>query len=377
MTTSSKSIPRLLMLVFSLRLPSGSLSEEYVQSTRFDQHPIQASEAEQIPPEFPRQWISQGQISRVDLVKLLPETWVTNYEHLHQNAQPIQSSEPKFGKRPDGKVVISFDHRPVENLEPSAPPMFQTMIMMQPAEGVRDNPKVQKQMPPISSFKGNGMPCISSANLEENTVIEMSATMATAMFATGKNEKALLVLRKPRESISQARSRSGYRRKFINRFEEEKDIVLASIFERLVHKIEQKDELAAIPQVAPACMSHPSSPNYDEQFPQLGQFTDGEGRHTHAFKVSNPTSRDEQGRPRFVTSGEAILNWQSENAVSENRVFSSIGTKVDSLTAKDSSAIAANFPDHKPLQLFGETTWRKKQACKALTVFSFSRRTAA
>ncbi|OWM87833.1 hypothetical protein CDL15_Pgr019417 [Punica granatum] len=81
-------------------------------------------------------------------------------------------------------------------------------------------------------------------------------------------------------------------------------------------------------------MFRPSSPNYDEQFPQLGQFTDGEGRHTHAFKVQNPTSRDEQGRPRFVTSREAVLNWQSENAVSQNRVFSSIGTKVDSLTAK-------------------------------------------
>ncbi|PKI50937.1 hypothetical protein CRG98_028667 [Punica granatum] len=212
--------------------------KEYVQSTRFDQHPIQASEVEQfvtlqIPPEFPRQWISQGnthihfgairlalsyhgrkglpvvarmalldtrfleyqhackgtiettlnagtvfvtlfpnfnmafsdpqlltalkvqlqitgapqvqdsvaatfhyqmfyrvqnhaldlslpeseealiiyvdslnaptciniprQISRVDFVKLLPETWATNYERLHQNAQSIQSSEPKFG----------------------------------------------------------------------------------------------------------------------------------------------------------------------------------------------------------------------------------------------------------------------------------------
>ncbi|OWM65716.1 hypothetical protein CDL15_Pgr015140 [Punica granatum] len=70
------------------------------------------------------------QISRVDLVKLLLETWVTNYERLHQNAQLIQSSELKFRKRPDGKVVISFDHCSVENLDPSAPPMFQTMIMM-------------------------------------------------------------------------------------------------------------------------------------------------------------------------------------------------------------------------------------------------------
>ncbi|OWM76965.1 hypothetical protein CDL15_Pgr011690 [Punica granatum] len=44
-----------------------------------------------------------------------------------------------------------------------------------------------------------GCQCISSANLEENTVIGMSVTVATLMFATGKNEKALLVLRKPRK----------------------------------------------------------------------------------------------------------------------------------------------------------------------------------
>ncbi|OWM77864.1 hypothetical protein CDL15_Pgr018433 [Punica granatum] len=104
-----------------------------------------------------------------------------------------------------------------------------------------------------------------------------------------------------------------------------KDVVPASISERLVHKMEQKSELAAIPQAAPAYMFCPSSPNYDEQFPQLGQFTDGEGRHTHAFKVPNPT---------FVTSREAVLNSQSENAISQNRILSSIGTKVDSLTAK-------------------------------------------
>ncbi|OWM70526.1 hypothetical protein CDL15_Pgr012002 [Punica granatum] len=81
-------------------------------------------------------------------------------------------------------------------------------------------------------------------------------------------------------------------------------------------------------------MFRPTSPSYDEQFLQLGQFTDGDGRHTHTFKVPNPTSRDEQGRPRSVTSGEAVLNRQSENVVSQNRALSSIGTKVDSLTAK-------------------------------------------
>ncbi|OWM87857.1 hypothetical protein CDL15_Pgr019441 [Punica granatum] len=111
-------------------------------------------------------------------------------------------------------------------------------------------------------------------------------------------------------------------------------MVQASNSDRLVHKMEQKGKIAAISQAAPACIFRPTSPNYDEQFLHLGQFTDGDGRHTHAFKIPSPTDRDERGNPNSVTRGEVVLNEQSENAVSQNRVLSSIGTKVDDLTSK-------------------------------------------
>ncbi|PKI67938.1 hypothetical protein CRG98_011534 [Punica granatum] len=64
------------------------------------------------------------QISRDDLVKLLLDNWVTNYERLHHNAQPIQSSKPKFGRKADGKVVITFDHKYIQSPESSNPHMF-------------------------------------------------------------------------------------------------------------------------------------------------------------------------------------------------------------------------------------------------------------
>ncbi|OWM76973.1 hypothetical protein CDL15_Pgr011698 [Punica granatum] len=184
----------------------------------------------------------------------------------------------------------------------------------------------------------------------------MSATVATAMFATGKIEKAqkkadpkpdpdpganvgLSIVLKKKKVLPCYKPILKWVRK--QKWENPKEIrdylkymVPASISDRLVHKMEQKDKLASISQAAPSCMFRPSSPNNDEQFHQLGQFADGKGRHSHAFKVPNPTSRDEQGRPKFVTTREAVLNWQSENAVSQNRVLPSIGTKVDSLTAK-------------------------------------------
>ncbi len=71
-------------------------------------------------------------------------------------------------------------------------------------------------------------------------------------------------------------------------------------------------------------MFQPSS-DYEKEFPQLGQFTNDEGRHTLAFKVPNPTSRDEVGNAKQITTGEAVLNWQSENAAAQNRVLSTIG----------------------------------------------------
>ncbi|OWM77863.1 hypothetical protein CDL15_Pgr018432 [Punica granatum] len=182
----------------------------------------------------------------------------------------------------------------------------------------------------------------------------MSATVATLMFATGKKRKGPLCSEEVQKkadpkpdpdpgadvslsTVLKKKKVLPYYKPILKWVRKQKwenpdeirdypkDVVPASISDRLVHKMEQKGELASIPQVASAYMFRPSSPNYDEQFPQLGQFTDGERKHTHAFKVPNPT---------FVTSGEAVLNWQSENAISENRSLSSIGTKVDSLTAK-------------------------------------------
>ncbi|KAI4324509.1 hypothetical protein MLD38_029993 [Melastoma candidum] len=70
------------------------------------------------------------QISRSDLLKLLPERWITNYEKTQQKVKPIQSSEPKFIREKDGTVVIKFD-RSHEKDAPT-PSIFPTMFMMQP-----------------------------------------------------------------------------------------------------------------------------------------------------------------------------------------------------------------------------------------------------
>ena len=65
------------------------------------------------------------QISRDQFIQLLPETWITNYEKLHQHQEPIQSSEPTFTRTKDGSVEIKFKH------EKSSPPReFQMQFMI-------------------------------------------------------------------------------------------------------------------------------------------------------------------------------------------------------------------------------------------------------
>ena len=48
------------------------------------------------------------QILKENLLKLLPSSWITNYEKLHQSSVPIQSTEPEFTKKADGTVEIIF-----------------------------------------------------------------------------------------------------------------------------------------------------------------------------------------------------------------------------------------------------------------------------
>jgi len=48
------------------------------------------------------------QIPKENLQKLLPSSWITNYEKLHQSSVPIQSREPEFTKKAYGTVEIIF-----------------------------------------------------------------------------------------------------------------------------------------------------------------------------------------------------------------------------------------------------------------------------
>ena len=93
------------------------------------------------------------QIPKEDLQKLLPSSWITNYEKLHQSFVPIQSTEPEFTKKANGTVEIIFK----KGESSTSPPRIfsSTISMVQPA---------QDPLPvPVESFSKDGLPVYSFA----------------------------------------------------------------------------------------------------------------------------------------------------------------------------------------------------------------------
>ncbi|KAH9780642.1 hypothetical protein KPL71_008153 [Citrus sinensis] len=72
------------------------------------------AESDQIPTiiQIPRQ------ISRHELIKLMPLEWISNYEQFHNNTAPIQTSESMFERRQDGTVRMTFKPPPSAPQEP-------------------------------------------------------------------------------------------------------------------------------------------------------------------------------------------------------------------------------------------------------------------
>ncbi|KAK8568402.1 hypothetical protein V6N12_006955 [Hibiscus sabdariffa] len=70
------------------------------------------------------------QIPKEELIQLLPEKWITNYEQIHATRQLVRSTNNKIISKGDGTSEIKFDHSHLKN--PQTPPIFPTQMMMTP-----------------------------------------------------------------------------------------------------------------------------------------------------------------------------------------------------------------------------------------------------
>ena len=70
------------------------------------------------------------QITRKDLIQLLPDAWVTDYEKLHESANvPIESTDSHIHRQSDGTVTINFNHSHLKGSSSST--LFPSISMLQ------------------------------------------------------------------------------------------------------------------------------------------------------------------------------------------------------------------------------------------------------
>lgn len=89
-----------------------------------------------------------------------------------------------------------------------------------------------------------------------------------------------------------------------------------------------------LPQAISACMFQPISPTYDEDFPPVQEYLDGQNKHRHLPKVSNLTGKDEVGNPKMISPTETELNWQLKIFLAKTATSKRLGHSLEMLTSK-------------------------------------------
>ena len=67
----------------------------------------------------------------------------------------------------------------------------------------------------------------------------------------------------------------------------------------------------------------------EDDFPSLERFENKQQNLTHMWKIPNPTTKLPDGSTPMISSAEAVLNWQSHNAVAQNKVLKKLDLKID------------------------------------------------
>uniref|UniRef100_A0A6N2KCQ4 Uncharacterized protein n=1 Tax=Salix viminalis TaxID=40686 RepID=A0A6N2KCQ4_SALVM len=186
------------------------------------------------------------QIPKDELQKLLPSSWITNYEKLHQNSVPIQSMEPEFTKKTDEDNHSFWDTCHCDSCSNEA--------------------MTDKDYTPRYKRKSSGKKLKSKYINGDRTV----------------------------DTLGQPLGKFDYLVKYTPSWASPEPLV-------------------------PTVSMYQSTRPYDDDFPALQEQVKDKVRTLP--QVQNPQGVDAEGRPKQVTQAEAVLNWQSQNAIAQNSVL--------------------------------------------------------
>ncbi|KAJ9562153.1 hypothetical protein OSB04_007313 [Centaurea solstitialis] len=219
------------------------------------------------------------QLSKEELLKLLPEKWITNYEQIHQ-ARVQTTTAPDFIPHENGQVEVRFSQEKRN--------VFPTSYMVQPLKSKG-----------TEHFQFDICDCHDC--LEEAYKIEYEEDI-------------------PKKKRSQQKLKERY---------ESGDPTIGLLVPTSKASLNlPPDLLKNQPQgechiITPS----PSTQEYEDEFPPLSPFEITQQRTKHDWKIKTPTTIGPTGQPAQIGPAECTLNWQSENAVAQNKVLKKILTQ--------------------------------------------------
>ncbi|KAH9752107.1 hypothetical protein KPL71_014564 [Citrus sinensis] len=245
------------------------------------------------------------QIQKQDLLKLMPLEWLTNYEHFHQNSEPVQTTEATFDKPPNGQVKLSFqtpDTKPVSD----SPQLSYTAMITAVQTG-------QEKKLPIHGFSSEGYPVypdkLNGHFLWDVPEAHMCNPDCPCLYDTNIDEELEVMRRKKKK-----KKKSSYPPSSCKSFPP--------------HPPPDPK-----PHVHPirSCLMF-SSRSYEESFPPLEKKTDTQTQVTSKPFVQSPVTTS--GQPEEPKQYEVVLNWQTKNASAQNHTLQQLGKKIDRVASQ-------------------------------------------
>ncbi|KAH1039133.1 hypothetical protein J1N35_040876 [Gossypium stocksii] len=282
------------------------------------------------------------QIPRKELIKLLPEKWVTNYEKFYEHSQSIQSTKSHILSKGDGTTKIKFDHDHLHDSK--GPPIFPTRLMMQPlgnptASHDKDDPECccdlcdpRSERKLIQSFSANGKPLWMNGDPsigplgEDNDkfvyLVDYSATLPPPLKNSFPETNNFPSSSQPTDKKPPQESKS-----------QKKPKPFPQPCYKKISKWVQKNPFPEQKPISTVYMLQSSEKtSYDRDFPSLDEYT--KKNYTHAPKIPSKPQTDIPGAPSKISAAEATINWQTENALAQNHALKKIDSKISVVEAK-------------------------------------------
>ncbi|WVZ06035.1 hypothetical protein V8G54_019381 [Vigna mungo] len=262
-------------------------------------------------------------ISRQQLEQLIPLQWVTNYEKLHENKKPLQTSEATFRRSVDGTVRTIFKQLGDET-STSSSQIFQSMMI---------RPVTKEKKIPIWGVLPNGKP-IFTDKVNGHFIWDVDPSMCDPNCECSKDDDNSEDEESEEENSDHGddcrpfpppRRRSyPFYRPWIGIHEPKEPEILG------------KEESFSFPtkiSKSPIPCFMISGSNYEQEFPSLERTVDPTTRISTKPNIC-PLEIGPDGRSKPLTQAEEVLNWQTENAKVQNFMLRRIDQKIDGLSSQ-------------------------------------------